>query len=304
MRVDDDWILFSLYNDHQRLNTKLSMDIWRSLDSDNPTAILPRSRYVKLYINGEFIGLYLLAEKEDRRLFKLDDAQNSIYSSLIFQAKYWTILDKYGKDCWEQDWPNEDEGIFIMDQILTDLISFINNTSDDVFFDPLKGIFSKFDKLNLIDFYIFNFFIQHKDFWSKNYFIIRQSYPNKFFLIPWDFDSSIGGRWGLYDPEENRESTIRNKNILFDRLLNNEEFKHACKNRWIDIRENHWSEDFILDMASKNYEEIKEILDFELRRWSRNKNNRQNFKSDDQIDELFQWISDRLAFCDLYFFDF
>ena len=304
MRKDDDWILFSLYNDHQRLNTKLSMDIWRSLDSDNPTAILPRSRYVKLFINGNFIGLYLLAEKEDRRLFKLDDSQNNIYSSFIFQAKYWTILDKYDKTCWEQDWPNEDEGIFIIDYILPDLISFINDTSDEVFFNPINGIYSKFDKLNLIDFYIFNFFIQHKDFWSKNYFIVRQTYPNKLFLIPWDFDSSIGGRWGLYDAEENRESTIREKNILYNRLLNNDDFKHDCKNRWIDLRENIWTDNFLLDMASDNYEEIKDILELELKMWKRESNNKKNFDINQEINELYHWISDRLDFCDLYFSEF
>jgi len=301
MRKDDDWILLSLYNDHQRLNTKLSMDIWRSLDDDNPTAILPKSRYVKLFINGEFYGLYLLAEKEDKSLFKLDEARNNIHSSLIFQAKYWTTLDNYETNSWEQDWPNEEEGIYIMDTILTELISFISNTSDEVFFDPIEGIYSKFEKLNLIDFYLFNYFIQHKDFWSKNYFIVRQTYPSKFFLIPWDFDSSIGGRWGLYDAKENREIIIREKNVLFNRLLNNYEFRQECKIRWIDLRENLWTDDFILDMASDNYEEIKDILGLELRMWGRHNTKEKDIDIGEEVNKLFEWLSDRLAFCDLYF---
>jgi spore coat protein CotH len=301
LRKDDDWILFALYNDHQRLNTKMSMDLWRSLSDDNPTAILPRTKYVNLYLNGKFHGLYLLAEKDDRRLFEFDDAQNTLDSSLIFQAKYWTTLSKYEKNCWEQDWPNEDEGLYIMDQILSDLISFINDTSDDLFFDPFTGIYSKIDKLNLLDFYIFNFFIQHKDFWSKNYFIVRDSSPSKFFLIPWDFDSSIGGRWGLYDAKENRESTIRDKNVLYDRLLNNVGFKQACKERWIDLRENLWSEDFILEMAFENFEEIKDILEIELDMWKRDNEKDNNISLDEEIDDLLQWFSDRLAFCDIYF---
>jgi spore coat protein CotH len=301
LRKDDDWILFALYNDHQRLNTKMSMDLWRSLSDDNPTAILPRTKYVNLYLNGKFHGLYLLAEKDDRRLFEFDDAQNTLDSSLIFQAKYWTTLSKYEKNCWEQDWPNEDEGLYIMDQILSDLISFINDTSDDLFFDPFTGIYSKIDKLNLLDFYIFNFFIQHKDFWSKNYFIVRDSSPSKFFLIPWDFDSSIGGRWGLYDAKENRESTIRDKNVLYDRLLNNVGFKQACKERWIDLRENLWSEDFILEMAFENFEEIKDILEIELDMCKRDNEKDNNISLDEEIDDLLQWFSDRLAFCDIYF---
>ena len=78
---------------------------------------------------------------------------------------------KYENSAWQQDWPNEDEGIFIMDEIMTDLFNFVSNTSDEVFFDSRTGIYSKFDKLNLIDFFLYNFFISHKDFWNTNYFI-------------------------------------------------------------------------------------------------------------------------------------
>ena len=301
LRKDDDWILFALYNDHQRLNTKLSMDIWNSLEDDNPTAILPKTRYIKLYLNAEFQGLYLLAEKDNRDLFKLDDAQNNIDSSLIFQAKYWTTLNEYDKQSWEQDWPKEDKDIFIMDEIMTELISFINNTPDNIFFDPNHGIYSKFDKLNLIDFYLFNFFIQHKDFWSKNYFIVRQTNPSKFFLIPWDFDSSIGGRWDLYSANENREVTIREKNELFNRLLSNDNFRQDCNNRWIELRQSIWKEEKIMDMLSDNYEEIKDILEIELKMWQRERNEKKKIDVDKDINDLFQWISDRLTFCDLAF---
>jgi len=301
LRKDDDWILFALYNDHQRLNTKLSMDIWNSLEDDNPTAILPKTRYIKLYLNAEFQGLYLLAEKDNRDLFKLDDAQNNIDSSLIFQAKYWTTLNEYDKQSWEQDWPKEDKDIFIMDEIMTELISFINNTPDNIFFDPNHGIYSKFDKLNLIDFYLFNFFIQHKDFWSKNYFIVRQTNPSKFFLIPWDFDSSIGGRWDLYSAKENREVTIREKNELFNRLLSNDNFRQDCNNRWIELRQSIWKEEKIMDMLSDNYEEIKDILEIELKMWQRERNEKKKIDVDKDINDLFQWISDRLTFCDLAF---
>jgi len=301
LREDDDWILFALYNDHQRLNTKLSMDIWNSLEDDNPTAILPKTRYIKLYLNAEFQGLYLLAEKDNRDLFKLDDSQNNIDSSLIFQAKYWTTLIEYDKQSWEQDWPKEDKDIFIMDEIMTELISFINNTPDNIFFDPNHGIYSKFDKLNLIDFYLFNFFIQHKDFWSKNYFIIRNTAPSKFFLIPWDFDSSIGGRWDLFSAKENREVTIREKNELFNRLLGNDNFRQDCNNRWIELRQSIWKEEKIMDMLSDNVEEIKDILEIELKMWQRERNEKKIIDVDKDINELFQWISDRLTFCDLYF---
>ena len=90
MRDDDDWSLFASYYDYTRLKVKLSFNLWRNLLPENPTAILPRSRYVLLYFNGNFQGLYLLAEKNDRKLLGFDQEPiNPPFneSSLIFQAK-------------------------------------------------------------------------------------------------------------------------------------------------------------------------------------------------------------------------
>ncbi len=192
MRKDDDWVLMGLFLDYTRMRTKMSFDLYRSLQSSNPSAILPDSEYVCLYINGEFEGLYLLAEKVDRRLFNLDDAKDNIDSSLIFQVKGFTNFRKYEQNRWVQDWPNEDDDIYIMDEILTNLIEFVNNTNDDIFFNPESGIYTKFDKLDLVDFYIYNFFILHTDFWYKNYILIRNTNPDKFYFVPLDFDVSLG----------------------------------------------------------------------------------------------------------------
>ena len=134
MRNDDDWDLYALYMDYTRLRNKLGFDLWGSLKETNPTAFAPNSKYIVLYLNGEFHGLYLLAERADRNLFELDDAQNNIYSSLIFQSKGHTFLKHYYIDNWDQDWPNEYEGYYIEGLIMPDLIYFFNNTPDEVFF--------------------------------------------------------------------------------------------------------------------------------------------------------------------------
>ena len=301
MRKDDDWHLFALYRDHRRMKVKFSMDLWRTLEDINPTAILPRSKYVKLFLNGEFQGLYLLAEKSDRKLFDLDDPKNNNYSSSIFQNKGWTILKEYESNAWEQDWPNEDEGFSIKDEILSNLISFISNTPDEIFFDPSNGIYTKFDKLNLIDFLIFNYFLIHKDFWSKNYYLVRNTYPGKFFLIPWDFDNIIEGRWSLHDFNDDHEDEIRDLNYLYDRLMGNDDFMQNCKKRWIYLREELWTDDFILDMLNDQYEKIEDILELELEMWTPPVLAREPYDLDEHVYDLFQWFPERLAFCDSYF---
>ena len=304
MRKDDDWLLMAMYSDLNHMQIKLAFDLYRSLNPTNPTAILPDSEFVCLYINSEFQGLYLLMEKNDRRLFGLDDAQSSIKSSLIFQSSYFhRNFITYLNEEWEQDWPNEDEGIYIMDDIMTDLVSFIRDTPDEIFFNEEEGLFTRFDRINLIDFYIFNFFILHDDFWDHNYFIVRNTNPSKFFLVPWDFDRCFG-QWLTRNssPDTNHEEFIMNNNELFNRLLNNDEYRQECKDRWIQLREELWTEEYILDMVSEMYDEIKDILKIDSSKWYPWLfGDDWEERVDESINWLYDWISNRLEFCDLYF---
>lgn len=295
MREDDDWLLFAMYYDFPKMRIKLCFDVWNSLEDTNPTAVLPDSEYVCLFINGEFKGLYLLAERNDRRLFDLDDEQNNLDSSLIFHYK----------DYWEQDWPNNYEEI-IIDTILPNLYNLFTNTSDEEFFDPDAGIYSKFDKVSLIDFYIYNFFILHRDFWHSNYFIVRNTNPSKFFLVPWDFDNCFGQFGGrFHNSFTNDEEEIRNFNELYDRLLNNKDFKQDCKNRWNYLREELWTDEFFSDLLSEIYDDIEYLRNVDIELWEP-----YNFKKswegryDDSVNHLFHWIPERLQFCDLYFAKF
>jgi hypothetical protein len=298
MRDDDDWQLFASYYDYTRIKFKLAFNLYRSIISLNPTAILPDSRYALLYFNGVFQGLYLLAEKDDRKLFGLnEDLLNNTNDSLIFQAKFPSNFSIYEPDKWVQDWPNEDEGYYIMDEIMTDLITFVNSTSDGDFFNESTGIYMKFYKINLIDFFLFNYFLLHKDFWNKNYLIIRNRNPSNFSLIPWDFDLSFGQNASdpLLDPTEDPEIEICQNNLLFDRLLSNESFRSNCSERWKILRTQIWTNQSFSDMITSIYEESKDYIQLDLNLWNQQGN------PNDYIEDLRQWISDRLYYCDQRF---
>ncbi len=299
MRKDDDWQLFASYYDYTRLKVKLSFNLWRNLLSANhSTAILPRTRYVLLYFNGNFQGLYLLAEKNDRKLFGIEktSATNYTNSSVIFQAKDYTNFTEYEKEKWEQDWPNEDEHLYVKDKILPTLINFVNNSENSTFYHPQNGIFSNFSEINLIDYFLFNFFILHGDFWDKNYFIVRNSHDTLFYLVPWDFDISFGQNATTeYDNETIPISEIRLKNRLYDRLLGNQTFWQNCSKRWDELRNSVWSNESIFNALSTIYSECKPYIQLDLNIWD------QPYNSEKYIDQLKDWISDRLDFCDDHF---
>ena len=307
MREDDDWILLAMYRDLTNMRIKLSLDLWRTLEPTNPTAVLPDSKYVILFLNGEFKGLYLLAEKNDRRLYGLDDAQNNCNTSLIFQSdSHDCNFLKHSNKGWSQDWPNEYERIYIKDDVFSSLIPFISSTSDDEFFNATDGIYSIFHKLNLIDFLLFNFFILHKDFWSHNYFLVRNSTPSKFYLIPWDFDVSFGQSLNRkFEATENLESEICSRNYLYCRLIYNKEFMKEVKERWFILRDSIWTECSIMGMLLEIYEEIKVISEIDTSIWYPwYIDLKWALKVEEAVELLFKWIPERLEFCDAFFLRF
>ncbi|TFF89271.1 MAG: hypothetical protein EU548_07740 [Promethearchaeota archaeon] len=303
MRNDDDWDLYALYVDYTRLRIKLGFDLWESLKETNPTAFAPKSKYVLVYTNDRFQGLYLLAERSDRKLYELDDPMANIDSSLIFQSRGHTFLRQYFPDNWDQDWPNEYEGYYLEGIILPELINFINNKPDEVFFNETNGIYTLFDKLNLIDFFVYNYFVLHKDFWSNNFYLVRNTYPSKFILIPWDYDYSFGQYMHLrYSSQDNFLNTIEFHNQLFNRLINNDAFMQECKSRWFYLRDNLWTEDFILDMLFEDFDEIENAIKADTEMWNPKEiKKKYDNDFDESLGDLLEWIPNRLEYCDSFF---
>ena len=74
-----------------------------------------------------------------------------------------------------------------------------------------------------------------------------------------------------------------------------------CKERWLYLRANLWTDHFILDMIYEIYEEIEDILELELEMWTPDSLKREPYDLDEHVNELFEWFPERLAFCDSYF---
>jgi hypothetical protein len=142
---------------------------------------------------------------------------------------------------------------------------------------------------------------------------VRNSSPEKFFLIPWDFDACFGQLgWRVYN------FTMIDtyyKNVLWYRLMKNNSFKIEIKERWKNLRENLWTEDFFISMLDEIYGDIKYALEFEMNLWKPitiegpvNGSwpdvfiySNEEFNLEEKINSLEEWILNRLEICDSYF---
>jgi len=115
--------------------------------------------------------------------------------------------------------------------------------------------------------------------------------------------------------DENPNERIFERNELFTRLINNEDFMSDCKNRWMYLRQEVWTEEFIFDLISDIYIDYKEFIEIDTDIWkpitvndeslvyNRYLYSTNEFYLEDYVNNLFIYIPERLSFCDEYFIE-
>ncbi len=309
MRQDDDWILDGMFNDKMRMRNRISFDIWNSITKlyytdEEPEALCGiRGKFVELFIDNEYQGLYCLNEKLDRKQLQLKEYDNGV-RGVLYKGKEWetgaTTFISYTDtttdilwDGWEQEYPKPEEQILWSP--LYNFVKFIVDSNDDEF---KNNINKYFDIDNAVDYYIFLNFIKGVDNRGKNTFLAKYDKNDVFFCIPWDMDGTWGRNW---DSSISDYSGVLTNN-LFSRLLstNSNNFRTELKEKWELLIENELKFENII----ARFEEYKDnfinsgALDRENKKWE---------NADVDLESEFimikSWLKERIDYLDDYFDD-
>lgn len=267
LRDDNNWILDAMYIDQSRMRNRLATDIWNSFNNvphiaSEPDALNGTRGYMtEVFVNYKYVGVYCLTEKLDRKQLKIKKQYGNMYKS-----NDWTNeTDFYGLSPfnnasatwggWELEYPDLGDTPAPNWGYLYDEISFILNSSDEVFNSEVKN---KVDINNMVDYFIFMNITRATDNQNKNTFFSFYDSRNasKFFYSAWDLDGSIGG----YASGGRAPNSIigYGNNNLFARLvkLNSENFKGLVKARWAQLKNNQLSKSKI----SERIEGYRKVL--------------------------------------------
>ncbi|MHA2182375.1 MAG: CotH kinase family protein, partial [Promethearchaeota archaeon] len=275
MREDDDWLLLPPGKNLDSLRTKMAFDIYNMLKENKSDYLLPLSTLVEVHINGNFQGIYLLSERIDRKKMNLEQENfvNQEENDMIFKITDWdgdffTVYNSTNSP-WEQLHPN----IVDFSQVPINLTQLIQNTSEENFFNEGNGIFSIFDKSEIIDNLLFGLFTGHEIIEGSSYFLIyNRKNAAGFYSLPWNFAQS----WGFSEDGSIPDDLWLNENdneidsvcwsnlyyrLLFPRNSSiNNEFMEEIKNRWSYIRSNLWKGFIIDDYLDNLYSSILNTL--------------------------------------------
>ena len=241
LRNDNNWILDAMYNDDVCMRNRVSTDLWNDIATkpyhrrngwEKKAKTGTRGRFVEVFFNGRYHGLYCMTEKIDRKQLKLKKFvpakkdENGAYLSLdtihstLYKAVNWSyeVFMGYGFDAntypqkapspyynnlkregWAgyeikyPDWEKER----IDWGPLWNAINLVATANDEAFDEEVKTFF---DYPTLRDYYLFAEIILAADNRGKNmyYFNYDQKGPecNKMLgLTPWDLDATWGITW-------------------------------------------------------------------------------------------------------------
>lgn len=200
LKVDFDWyqagqrflglnnlILDNAWQDPTFLREPLSMKLFRQLQ-----IAAPRESFARLYVNGEYSGLYLIIEDIDRDFLRNAFGENNgfLYEKARSENFYFDYLGDnpgaYVPSLFEAKTHEENPEA----AVLRDMIRTINQSPDRQF---VEQVWRYFDVGRLLQYLAVENYIAEwdgfaGDFGNNNYSLYRFEGLSLFALIPWDKD--------------------------------------------------------------------------------------------------------------------
>ena len=256
------WILNASYIDKTFMRHKLCYDLFNMMDSNN---IAPKCQYAMIRENGKPMGLYVVMQRLNKHVFRLDTDDTS---AVIFkEPKIFYPESQYpkredGENFHEQTYPDFDKGDrnYLMDAFR----KFLTQTSDQEFYEHVG---EWIDIPNLIDYHLFLLFINGGDGVKKNFYLYKINKETPYRIAPWDCDHSFG-RDG--DNEKNMMERMLdiNQNILINRMLKQPEYNKALAKRYGELRKSKiFSYETIEKLMRENDPWVRAGLEENLKLW-------------------------------------
>ena len=242
MPSDEDWVLTAMYEDPEKIRDVFCTNLWKeSLAKDNEEGIDlgTEYKYVEVFINSEYAGLYALGYK--LRNDQLGISKNDKNAALFFKDDYvhydsmylntsgvpyrYRILSGQGTEMFD---------------LLTGAMIQSEQAGDDI-----DSIYSMVDIDNIAGYYLFINLIQGEDNIDNNqYIFIKRDAEGKTKILysVWDMNYSWGNDLGInygYGPDEM---------FLYDYGF----LQHLIlKEKYLELRETSWSDDSISKMIDE-----------------------------------------------------
>ncbi|MCH5174291.1 MAG: CotH kinase family protein [Prevotellaceae bacterium] len=249
MRESDEWILDPMPCDYSRMRNIVSFKLWKDMDSKYPGI---DGKFVEVFVNHEYMGIYCLTEKVDRQLLGLKKTKGGNIRGILYKCRnnlYPSSFFTYDitDDSLKGWWLKYPKNISTSLDIWTPLKRVMKFLSSDIIDDYKIMADSLIDISMVIDNYLLLELMSAYDNIGCNKYVYWNDYEKdkKMKMIPWDMDRT----WTRLCQEEKALYEDRMfQNSLYTRLLQDYPcFHDLLSERWRVLRGGIFSEDKLVD---------------------------------------------------------
>jgi len=240
------WILLANYDDKTMMRNALAFHISKMFQM----TWTPDSRFVEVYLNGNYEGVYQITEKVeiDTNRLNITEISDDDNSGDALTGGYLLEFDNYEDatfvfhtprglpvDSDDPDPPTQAQQSYI-----TNVVTTAENALFSSSFTSLTtGWPAYFDKSTLVDYFLVEELMgnQDGDFWSSDYFFKKRGDPLLYMGPLWDFDITTGNvNYPDFSAINPTQPWIRVNAPWYARLFQDPAFEAAVKARWAEIR--------------------------------------------------------------------
>ena len=318
LREDDDWILYSPYSDYEKIRNVFSMNMWHEMASGNNewnAAVSNESKYVEVFFNNRYHGLYALTYPVDSKQFSLTDDET------LFKKKDWSGTE-FSLDL---EYTEYDDGsiVYYLPGYSVEDGAGDYSTLHELYYtlaysDDVSQIRSACDIDNSIDLWLFYKLSQAVDnVYSTNvknlYVATKESDDGldgyKLLFSPWDMDQTFGNRYvdgqgshGItsYYNTPDYDLPMEWSPVYFLMANGDSEIVKQVQERYTELRSTIWSDEYIRSAIAGYEADIYDSGAFgrTLERWPDGNYYNQSVKLDDfetYVLERFSYMDDYIA---------
>ena len=208
MRTDNKWMLDAMSGDPARMRNRVSFELWEDFSSppyqkawkaEARNAI--SGRFVELFINNRYAGLYCLSEKMDRKQLKLRKCSQQTLHGVLYKAIQHNSFTECPEDFsdastvwnnWEASYPDPDKGEPFSWMPIYNFCQYMREAD-------WKEMPQRVDTPVWADFFLYVELMLARDNRTKNQYLyfydVGEDQGCVLGMAPWDMDATWGRGW-------------------------------------------------------------------------------------------------------------
>ena len=324
MPEENDWILYAPYTDKTMIRNVLTYTLDASFGH-----WAPRCRFVELFLNGSYEGVYVLMEKIKRNKNRVDIAKltTTDNSGEDLTGGYIIKIDKTtgssgagwysnysnvsGFTYYQYDYPKSD---VITSSQRTYIQNYTRSMETALYQGKYTGTGSYHDFLNdssFVDFMIINELSKNVDGYRLSSYLYKGKNDRMNCGPIWDFNLGYGNAdyynaWTPYgfQYQANLGADNWQNPFWWDKLIRDQSYVNNLKKRWASLRKKELSNQRVTFVIDSLVGVISEAKDRNYQRWNNVigqkiwPNYYVGYSYASEIDWMKNWIADRLSYLD------